>query len=280
MKGENLGERTFRGWYVVAACFMFMVVSAGIGWNAFPVFIKPLEVEFGWTRTQLNGAVGVWALVTGLVSPLLGHWLDRIGERRIMTAGVIVAGLSALAMGWVHSLTQLYVIIIFSAIGTASTTYLPVASIISRWFVKRRGLAMSIAMMGMGVGGFIVPNVASVLIDQVGWRWTYHIFGITILVLLTPVGLLWLRDAPSTPENGDAPSENGNDSPNEGLSVREALRTRNFWGIGLADMLEGMALVGIMTNMVVFSIDAGISAGAAAFGFSLVMGATGSIAAS
>ena len=103
-----MGTRIFYGWFVVAACFLCMLVAAGIGWFTFPVFIKPFEDEFGWSRTQINGAVGLWAVVTGVCSPILGHWIDRLGARRIILAGVVVAGLCCIFLAEIRSLGHLY----------------------------------------------------------------------------------------------------------------------------------------------------------------------------
>jgi len=257
-----------------------MVISAGVGWFTFPVFVKPLEIEFGWTRMQINGAVGLWGLVTGAFSPLLGHWIDRFGARRIMLAGVLLGGLCSVAFGGIQSLGHLYTVMFFAAFGTAASTYIPVASVISRWFAKKRGVAMSIAMMGMGLGGFIMPNASNLLIEMVGWRWAFRIFGLVVWAVLTPVVAIWIHHSPSDlglkPNGDNSPEENQDDAPGEasadGFTVRQALGTPNFWCIGMADFFNGMAVVGITINMVAFSIDAGIGEKTAAFAYSLIMG--------
>ena len=154
-----------------------MMISGGIGWFTFPIFLKPLENEFGWTRTQTMLGVGIWALVSGAFSPLLGHWIDRFGARRIVLAGVVFGGLCSWGFAEMRSLGHLYVLMVCVAITSAASTYVPVASLISQWFDRRRGVAMSIAMMGTGIGGFIMPNASNLLIETVGWRWTYRILG-------------------------------------------------------------------------------------------------------
>jgi hypothetical protein len=134
----------FRGWFVLAACFLCMLISGGIGWFAFPVFIPPLKQEFGWTDLELGLAVGIWAGVGALFSPVAGRLVDRFGSRWIMLAGAGGGGLVTLAFGEIRTLGQLYGVIFFAAIFTAAGTYVAVTSTISRWFVRRRGLAMSI----------------------------------------------------------------------------------------------------------------------------------------
>ena len=121
----------FQGWFVVAACFLCMLVSAGIGWFAFPVFIPPLKEEFGWTDLELGLAVGIWAGVGALFSPVAGRLVDRFGSRWIMLVGAAGGGLVTLAFGEIRTLGQLYGVIFFAAIFTAAGTYVAVTSTIS-----------------------------------------------------------------------------------------------------------------------------------------------------
>jgi MFS family permease len=273
-----LGKRIFHGWFVVAACFLCMLVAAGIGWFTFPVFIKPFENEFGWSRTQINGAVGLWAVVAGICSPILGHWIDRLGARRIILAGVVTGGLCCMALAEMHSLGHLYAVLFVVAIGSTASTYVPVASVIARWFVARRGLAMSLAMVGMGMGGFIMPNVANFLIETMGWRWAYRILGVTIWAVLLPAVALWVHNPERLGLRAHGDDAASQDAPGEGnsggVSARQALAMPRFWGIGIADLLVAVAFIGVTINMVVFAIDAGIESKVAAFAYSSIHGAT------
>ena len=124
----------FRGWFVVAACSLCMLVAGGIGWFTFPVFIPPLKEEFGWTDLQLGLAVGLWAGVGAIFSPVAGRLVDRFGSRWIMVVGAAGGGLLTMALGEIRGLGQLYGVIFFAAIFNAAGTYVPVASAISRWF--------------------------------------------------------------------------------------------------------------------------------------------------
>ena len=276
-----MSKRIFHGWFVVAACFLCMLVAAGIGWFTFPVFIKPFEDEFGWSRTQINGAIGLWAVVAGICSPLLGHWIDRLGARRIILAGVVAGGLCCLGLAEISSLSHLYAVLVLAAIGTTASTYVPVVSVISRWFISRRGLATSLAMVGMGLGGFIMPNAANFLIESVGWRWTYRILGITIWAILLPAVALWVHDPErlGLKADGDDGDEEDSRDPDgagntDGFSARQALTMPRFWGIGAADLFIAVAFIAVEINMVVFAIDAGIKSGVAAFAYSSIHAAT------
>jgi MFS family permease len=272
----------FRGWFVLAACFLCMLISGGIGWFAFPVFIPPLKEEFGWTDLELGLAVGIWAGVGALFAPVAGRLVDRFGSRWIMLAGAGGGGLVTLAFGEVRSLGQLYGVIFFAAIFTAAGTYVAVTSTISRWFVRRRGLAMSIGMAGMGLGGFLIPNLSSFLIESVGWRWAYRIFGIMIWVVLLPVTARWIQGRPSdvglTPDGDDDSSrENGqaqgSSTEEDGFSAREAFAMPRFWLLGFADVANAIPVVSLNIYLVRLAIQRGIADDVAAFAYSSISAA-------
>lgn len=273
----------FRGWFVVAGCSLCMLVSGGIGWFTFPVFIPSLKEEFGWTDLQLGLAVGLWAGVGALCAPLIGRIVDRFGSRWIMIVGAAGGGLFTIALGEVRSIGHLYGVIFFAAIFNAAGTYVPVASAISRWFVRGRGLAMSVAMAGMGLGGFVMPNLSSVLIETLGWRGAYHAFGILIWLVLLPATALWVHGRPSDlglapdgdqdpdVEQGEAP---GGNREEEGVGAREALGTSRFWLLGFADVAQAIAVVPLSVYLVRLSIQRGIAEDVAALAYSFIYAAT------
>ena len=278
---EDLSKTIFHGWYVVAACFLCMMISAGIAWFTFPVFVVPLQDEFGWTATELGVGIALWAAVGGIFSPILGRLLDRFGARLIMLAGIFFGGLCLIGLAEMQSLKHLYAILFFTAICTAASAYLPVASLISKWFVKKRGMAMGIAMMGMGVGGTIVPIVSNFLIQSVGWRGAYRIFGVSLWVTLIPVIVLWVRGSPSElglkPDgdngektDGEPDSDDPVAEPTGGFTARQALTLRSFWELGVADVMNAIPVVGIGVFIVAYSIESGIDKSVATYAYSSI----------
>jgi MFS family permease len=287
-----MSKNIFRGWYVVAACFLCMVISGGIAWFTFPVFVVPLQEEFGWTATQLGIAIALWAAVGGAFAPILGRLLDRFGARRIMLIGVFLGGLLPFGLAEMQSLRHLYPLLILSALCTSASTYLPVASVISKWFVKKSGMAMGIAMMGMGVGGTIAPIITNYLIQTTSWRWTYRVFGLSLWIFLIPVVALWIHGSPSDlglkPDGIDSDEADAETSPNasdedsaDGFTAPQAFRLRSFWGLGLADAVTAIPIVAIGVFMVKFSVEAGIDADVATFALGSVsaVGILGSVVA-
>jgi sugar phosphate permease len=141
---------------------------------------------------------------------------------------------------------------------------------------------MSIAMAGMGLGGFAMPNLSSFLIQSVGWRWAYRIFGIMIWVILLPATALWIHGRPSdvglTPDGDDDPSREERDAqggrvPEDGFEAREALGMPRFWLLGFADVANAIPVVSLSIYLVRFSIQRGIADDVAAFAYSSISAA-------
>ncbi len=276
-----MAKRIFYGWYIVAICFLCLLIISGLGLLSFPVFVKPLEAEFHWPRTWLMGGIGVAAVAAGIFQPIFGHLIDKVGVRRVMLFGVFLSGASFFLISGMHSLFTWYASVLLMGLGVVSATYVPVASLITHWFFRRRGLAMSIAMGGMGAGGFLVPNIANWLVTNPGWRVAYRLFGFVTLLFLLPLVILFIRSFP-TDIGLNALGETPAGVPGERIetaaavkrrgdsTAREALGTSNFWAIGMADLFNAFAVAGLGAQLVALAIDAGISAGVAAFAYSSI----------
>ena len=265
-------------WSVVAAGFLCMMVAAGIGWFVFPVYLTSIERDLGWTRAELSLAVGVWALAGGAFSPLVGTLIDRYGPRRVMTAGTLCQIVATFGFARMSAPWHLYALFILSSLGNAANTYIPVATMMARWFDERRGGAMAVAMLGMGCGGLVVPIVANALLGHLGWRGAYTAFACVLVALLIPI-LLWARN-PASPVNAPEEEAQGPDgavNPPLGLDIRESLRTRSLWTLSSGDLLMGIVTTSVVVHMVAFTTDAGISQAAAstAYGTYLAVNSVG-----
>lgn len=274
-----MSKRIFHGWYIVAASFLCLVISGGIGWTVFPVVVPSLKQDFGWMDFHIGIAIGLWATVGAVFFPFLGRLIDRFGARWIMMIAVVAGGIVCFAMAEIRELAHMLLVLPFAAITTAASTYVPVTNLMTRWFVRRRGLAMGIAMSGIGLGGFIMPNAASFLFHSMGWRQAYRIFGLVIWVVLLPVIALWVYGRPSDiglKAEGEMETKPAY-SPVEpaaasagGVSARQAFALPRFWILGFADVANAIPIVSLGLYMVDFSIRAGITASVAALAYSSI----------
>lgn len=207
-----------------------MVVMHG-AFNSFGVFFTPLEDAFGCSRAVLSGANSVAFIVMGISAMLLGLLTDRFGPRLIMTVAGILFGAGYLLMSQVGAVWQIYLFLSLSGIGLCGADIVPLSSVV-RWFVRKRGMLSGIMKVGTGLGMMSVPFISSLLIDNYGWNRAYLVLGIAVLVTVIPLSQLLRRDPREMgllPDGDTATPERPVLAVEEGLSFREALKTRQLW---------------------------------------------------
>ncbi|MBA7680664.1 hypothetical protein ES703_88985 [subsurface metagenome] len=189
----KLKDRLFYGWVVVIACLIIATVIYGINYS-FGVFLKPLESEFGLTRGAISGVFSVYMLF-GCVFGILGGWaLDRYGPRVVALFMGLFTGLSLLLTSQANAPWQLFITYgLLLPLGTGAT-YMVIMATTSRWFDKKRGLALGIASSGAGLGTLLMAPFATYLIANVGWRVAYIIVGLITWLVLIPLSRLLKKD--------------------------------------------------------------------------------------
>ena len=265
--------RIFHGWVIVAAAFFIAAVVFGALYS-FGVFFKPLQDEFGWARTELSGLMSLQILAYGLCCVATGSLSDKYGPRRVVTSGVIIAGLGYLIASQATAPWQAYICLsVIVGMGT-STAYIPTTSTVTRWFIEKRGLAVGIIVSGIGVGQMIMPPIATHLILEYGWRTSYLILGILVWVIAIPCSLLLQR----TPHDkgllpyGAASCEDVHttDMQERSLGAREAAKTAPFWLLFVIFTLFSISFRGLTVHIVNHATDLGIETVAAAFLLTLI----------
>src|SRR5499426_809177 len=183
----------FYGWVVVAVVF----VTMGVGVNArtaFSLLFPPILAEFGWERGVTAGAFSFGFIVSAALSPSLGKLMDRRGPRVVMELGVLLMGVGLLLATFVREPWQLYLTQgVMVGGGSVCLGYTGQGLFLPHWFVRRRGLAMSLAYSGVAVGSFVILPWMQFLIGRSGWRAACWAVAIVVLVLLAPLNLLVRR---------------------------------------------------------------------------------------
>jgi MFS family permease len=232
-------KRFFYGYIVAAAGFAIWLIGWGTYTPCFSVFFKPLLAEFGWSRAETSLAYSLSFLVQAGLAIMMGWLTDRLGPRIVMTVLGSFLGVSYLLMSQVSALWHFQInYALVGGIGISTLT-VPVMVTVSRWFIKKRALMIGIVQAGNGVGGFIFPPIAGWLILTYGWRSAYAIFGIIALAGMMIAGLFLKRDPRDTGQLPDGErvfmaveETRSNSGLNEaGVSLREAIHTRQFWMI-------------------------------------------------
>ncbi|MEE8421113.1 MAG: MFS transporter [Dehalococcoidales bacterium] len=259
-------SRIYYGYVVVASSFAIQWLSIGSIFT-YGVFFKYLADEFGWSRATISGASSLAFLTIGVMAIFAGRLNDRFGPKIVMSVSAIILGVGYLLMSLLQAPWHLY-LFYGVIIGTAMSSHDVVTlSTIARWFVRKRGMMTGIVKVGTGAGQLVVPLIASLLIAANGWRMSYIILGVVTMVLFLAVAQFLRRDPRQMgllPDGETSVVSPGTESAEEGLSLRVAIRTRQFWTVCLAQFTVLFSLLTIVIHIVPHATDLGISGPAAA----------------
>ena len=248
------------GYVILVVVFLIMMATGGSLFT-FGVFFKPLLSEFGWTRALASGAFSLYMVLHGLLYVVTGRLNDRFGPRAIVSGCGFFLGLGYLLMSQTSTIWHLYLFYgVIIAIGM-SGGYVPLVSTVARWFIKRRGLMTGIALAGMGAGTMIIPPVANWLISNYGWRTSYAIMGFVVLVVVTSAAQFLRRASTQRRQLPHGDNDVRKKSLNlkaRGLSLQEAVRTRQFWLCCVIFFGVGIFLQAIMVHIIPHAIEVGI----------------------
>jgi MFS family permease len=275
-----MSEPQTRSWTVVGVLFVSMFLLWG-PINAGSVFFIPVVSHFGWSRALFSALVATAPLAAGISSPAVGWLLDRVGARRVMIAGATAVALGYFLLSRADSALAFFFIFILLGVGITSSTIIPTALVITRMFREQRGLALGLTFSGIPLGGAGVTIAANFVVQRYGFRAGWLAMAVPIAVIVIPMMALFLRGLPA---GQDAPAALLTAEPSgttEGLEVREALVSRSFWMIAIAEVLFAAADVGLRTHLIPLLTGAGYSATLAAqiFGLLYVLSAAGTFAA-
>jgi MFS family permease len=253
-------------WSVVVGSALALIVCNGpVVAFTFGLFLKPISQEFGWNRGAVSAAGAVASLMIAIAVPFAGMLIDRWGARRILLPAIVLSSISVAAI----SLTppSLFVFVaLYAAAGLAMAAHgpQPYVKAIAAWFDGRRGLALGLAMAGVGFGIILVPQLARYLIEIYGWRTAYIGLGVVLFVVAFPAVAILVREPPRT-ATGRARGFVGDPTALPGLSVKDAMTSSSaFWRLAAALFLVAMAVNGTIVHVVPMLTDRGLSPAMAA----------------
>jgi len=251
---------------VVGAALLIMAMTFG-AYNSFGIFFEPVLTDFNWTRAIISGGLSLSWIMQGLLGIIMGRLTDRFGPRAVLTICGFLLGLGYFLMSQVGAVWQLYLfygVIIGSGMGGS---WVPIVSTVARWFAKRRSLMTGIVLSGVSIGTLIGAPVASRLISAYDWRMSYTIVGGIVLVVVVLAAQLLRRDPTQARQKscgGSEAEKQESVSETHSLSLREAVRTQQFWLTSSMFFCFGFCVYTIMTHIVLHAIGLGISSTSAA----------------
>ena len=257
--------------HVLALCFALSVLGRGLG-ESFTVFLLPISESFGWDRAQVVSVYSLTALAGGLASPLIGRLFDYSGPRSVYSLGLLLLGGAFLFAANASYLWQFQLSLgLCVGIGMAFIGNVPNSILLGRWFGPRLPTAMAVVYSATGAGVLILLPASQVLIDHVGWRGAYQIFGGATLVLLVPLLILpWRLFSTGSPHLAKSAAA---DIADDGWTLSSAMRHHAFWALFSTFFFTAIGMYAIAPQVVAYLIDAGFPPlqAATAWGFSGVV---------
>lgn len=268
-------RKIFYGWYIVGVGFICYLSSSFALSSTLSVFLKPITAEFGISRGVFSFIRSGEVLFSSVVAFLVGPLIDRYGARWLILIGALVGGAGFILLSQVQEFWQFMVIRwIPITVGDTLIGYMVVNVMISRWFIRKRGRAISIANTGTGIAKVGMPLLAVWLFALVGWRNTWMVFGlVTLAVVILPTFLVVRRSpedmglqpdgalTPHLPFRGEGPAPDSPESPAAEITWtrREAARTRTFWLLVVTFGIVTLGIIGLNLHIYPYITDIGYS---------------------
>ena len=267
MTDERASRGWYHGWNVVAVCILSQVAANGLTYNAFSLFLPGWSTALQTPISRLQLPVAAMALVAALISPMAGAFADKFPARRLLGFGLFGMAIFYVAISTVTASWQILALYAFLApVALCLSTAITTNALISRWFVRRLGLALGLSAFGIGMAGVILPPVIASLLPTVGWRAIWRGGSLLVALVVLPLVMLVARNRPTSGEgtyylsnDGTTVSHHGHVAAGAQLSWRQVATRRNFWLL-VAIYLPMMALYGgCGQNLAPFAASHGLS---------------------
>ena len=261
----------FFGWKTVIAGAIIACWGYGSWYYGMGALLIPLTTEFGWTRTQLTLAFSMRSIEGGLEGPIGGMLIDKYGERKITIISTIIACVGLIAVLFVKTIWQfVFVWGFIVSLGFNLGLYDTVNSAVAKWFHKDRSRAIGIVTIGGGLGAPVIVPVMTYIIENYSWRIALLFVIASTALIAIPLAYFFMKDHP--PEHygmlpdGDHLKKKVDDKEEEKIDYgydftpKEALKTKSFWMMLIAFMLNGGTLAMITIHQIAFHQSLGIDA--------------------
>ena len=270
------------GWVIAGSCSFLIFAVAGSTFYGTSIFMVPLQNLFSSSRTAIAQAFAVVSLLTGLMAPVVGLFVDKYGAKRCLALGISALAVIYFFYSRMTALWHLYVLVVVQGLFQPFAGGLPNQALIGKWFVHRRGRAMGLAGAGIGFGGLIIPWTLAMIIENYNYQSAYLFTTVLLGGLCLPVVLFLVRDDPAKackkPDvNVSEHTAQNEIHSDEGLTLHEAMRGYPFWGILLGSALVQTTIGLISLHLPAMLQDAGLSlsSSGAYLGIALGIGITG-----
>lgn len=281
---------------MVAALLPACVVHSGAPFYVFGIFYKPFTLEFGWSRAEIALTMTIYLATMGLTSPVIGKLTERFSPQKIIIAGTMVGSICFVLVSRVTALWQLYGLYFIMGWAYSACGAIPVTTVVAKWFIHKRGLAVGIAVAGISLGGFIIAPTGAYVMELFGWRPTFLYLAVLSFVLVIPPTLFIVRNTPQemgllpygeTTQTDDSTIDSlshihintSSLEPGKSWTLSAAMKTWTFWSMCIAFCLIYMGVGTVLQHQIVHLSDMGVplTAAAVALGLTGAIGAFGKV---
>lgn len=275
--------RFYYGWWIVLGAVAGQFAAIGAGGQVAGVFLRPVTHDLGWSAAQFTLGGSASFIMGGVTGFFVGPLIDRRGARPLMLTGATMCGLSLILVSRVTEAWQFIALqALAGGFGFSLIGPLVVNVTLSKWFVQRRGWAISIGSMGISLAGLVMPVTMTRIVDAWGWRSGYVFMGILIWAIVIPVALIMRRSPEDYGLLPDGRTEKADPTAAEQAQMEaqrrdfansytraEARRTRALWFLVVAFGLNQAAMSAMLVHAIPFVTDAGFTRAQASIGLAL-----------
>lgn len=254
-------------WWILTAGGAIYGTSLALSFFAMGAFIEPMEHEFGWTRAQIAGALSASLAAGGLLAPIAGRFIDRLGPRLVFSTGACVLAGGMVLVAQIQEYWHLLAALLVMSVGRVATANLAVYTTLALWFVRRRSLAFGLTRVGLSIGALVSLPASAALVTNFGWRTALIVNAGVLLSIILPATFLIMRKSPADkglqPYGAESPdvarhatSQAGNEIS---ATFNQALRSVAFWAMGLSNGFLFFSEVSLNVHAVPFLNGRGMS---------------------
>jgi MFS family permease len=254
----------FYGWWIVFAGTLILSVSSGIGFYGHGVFLDPLRTLHGWPKATISSAITLYFLTAGIMGMIIGRQVDRYGPKGVLIIGSVVIGAGFVLLSRINTVWQLYLVYFMMAVGFSCTSLVPVNTLITNWFIRKRGFAMSLTNTGLSAGGIVLVPLSSYMISRWGLEVALPVLGAIYGVVVIPCAIFFIRQRPADLNqfpDGEPPVASVAGGSGSSLDYAaqmqiwtrsQAIHTAAFWSIVIAFLLTLAGQIAFLVHQVSF----------------------------
>lgn len=255
----------YYGWKIVFAILAQLTFTSGLSFYNHAIYLNALAANPNFDVQTASFAVSLFFLSGGITGLWVAKWVQEYDPRICISAGAVISCFALSSLAFVEEIWQLYIAFMFFGVGFSASSLIPATTLVTRWFRRKRAMALSIASTGLSLGGVILTPLCVLLVESLGFELAAPLMGVLYIIGVIPIAWIWLRASPESmglqvdgaaqqapsahvaSEQAVGESEEAvtpSNSTADGITFKQARGTRFFWGISIAYIFLMMAQVG------------------------------------